>query len=330
MEQVKQYLSTLDELIGESPKDENSIYKHPAMKKAGTVSIILLREVIAPLVIKNSEEEVTDIDWQDEAYIRAVPNKFKYTERGRGLQILRYLKCGGTQAQNKTFILKSQNPSDVFDMNTLIYGDSTNSQQVLPIKAAVNYSDAISLKPKEFCVGETFHNRAAEDGTLWDAENKKNSDNIFNRHYVMPGTLLVQVLTTRGRVLPPEAMDHLLLSIGFAGAYGGQTSITGTNVKTHFVGAYGDLFEREISSPYILNQLFKDFEGDLNAERASEMIHSAAKAQHKVSLNSNEVTDYVDSLMKRFENDQLSSQYQNAAKKIGNLFNSWFNKEEAA
>jgi len=47
-------------------------------------------------------------------------------------------------------------------------------------------------------------------------------------------------------------------------------------------------------------------------------------------LNSNEVTDYVDSLMKRFENDQLSSQYQNAAKKIGNLFNSWFNKEEAA
>ena len=162
-----------------------SLYRHPANKNAGMVNLVLIREAIAPVVFKNSEEEITDIDWLDDAYIRAVPNKFKYTERGRGLQILRYTGTGGSQSQNKTVLKKDQKPADVFDLNTLCFGDSTNHDTVLSIKAGFNYSDALSLRPKEFCVGDSFHNRAAEDGTLWDAANKKNSDNIFNRHFIL-------------------------------------------------------------------------------------------------------------------------------------------------
>ena len=70
-------------------------------------------------------------------------------------------------------------------------------------------------------------------GTLWDAEGKKNTENLFTRHFVLPGTLLIQVLTSNGRQLPPIGFDHLLLSLGLAGSYGGQTSVTGVNVRTH-------------------------------------------------------------------------------------------------
>ena len=188
------------------------LYRHPANKNAGMVNLALIREAITPVVFQNSEEEITDIDWLDDAYIRAVPNKFKYTERGRDANSSLY-RNRWKQSQNKTVLKKDQKPADVFDLNTLCFGDSTNHDTVLSIKAGFNYSDALSLRPKEFCVGDSFHNRAAEDGTLWDAANKKNSDNIFNRHFILPGTLLVQVISTHGKVLPMTR--YLLLSIVF-------------------------------------------------------------------------------------------------------------------
>ena len=99
-------------------------------------------------------------------------------------------------------------------------------------------------------VDTSFHNRAAEDGTLFDAETKKNSSNIFERHVLLPGTLLVQTISLNGRTAPPIAIEHLLLAIGLAGAYGGQTSVYGVNVRNHVGGIYATRFERDVASPY--------------------------------------------------------------------------------
>ena len=191
-------------------------YVLPARRNAGHLAIAVIREVIAPTVFRNAEEEVTDIEDRDGIRrVRATPSKFKFGERGRGLLVLRAWKVGGRMPQNRTAVGEKMPVGKAFDLNTLVFGDSAmRGTQVLPVKAAVQYSDGLSVKPYRDAVSESFHHRGDETGTLWDAEKKKNTENLFTRHFVLPGTLLVQVLTSSGRQLPPIGLDHLLLSLG--------------------------------------------------------------------------------------------------------------------
>jgi hypothetical protein len=332
MKRFAPYLGDIDALVTASPsetkgkKDEE--YIHPALKNLGCVTLVAIREAIAPVVFRNAEQEITDIEVLEEPHVRAVPNKFKYPEKGRGLQILRAYGVGGRLPQNKTILRKSQKPSDAYDLNTLVFGDSTtHDTRILPVRAGVNYSDGLSLLPKHLCVDESFHNRAMEDGTLFDAESKRNSENLFTRHFIMPGTLMVQVLSTRGKVLPMEGLDHLLLSMGIAGAYGGQTSTTGVNIHSRLVGIYGSRFERAVASPYELVKAMSGNGADLkDAAAVIGKLHDLLAPLHETSMGPEEADAYQRKLVERFETDDpaLKDQYVQAAPKVADLFDSWF------
>lgn len=334
MNRFSPYLAEIAQLTQKTQIDDNgNYYVHPQLKNLGCISVVVLREAIAPVVFRNAEAEITDIEIGDEVYIRAVPNKFKYSEKGRGLQILRALNIGGRLPQNKTVLYRGQQPSDAFDLNTVVFGDSTNYEaRVLPVKAAVNYSDGLSLLPKALCVDETFHNRAAEDGTLFDAESKKNSDNLFNRHFVKPGTLMVQVLSTRGRVLPLIGLKHLLLCIGLAGSYGGQTSLTGTNIRTRIVGLYGGRFEQAITSPYELVKALSDESEEIRRDPAAvtTCLHEQLNAAHEIALPPSEAQAWLSELIDSFDTSgALAQEYRQAAPHVAELFDQWFGKDDA-
>ena len=330
MKRIHPYLGAIDNLVSESlGSDGKKNYIHPALKNTGCATLVVLREAIAPVVFRNAEQEITDIEFGTETYVRAVPNKFKYVERGRGLQVLRAYGVGGRMPQNKTAFSKGQNPSDAYDLNTLVFGDSaTQDTRILPVRAAVNYSDGLSILPKHLCVDETFHNRAMEDGTLFDADSKKNSDNLFTRHFILPGTLMIQVLSTRGKVLPAEGFDHLLLSMGLAGAYGGQTSVTGVNLRTRMVGLYGSRFERPLASPYeiLANLEAKTVVDRKDPEAVTAAIHKLMQPVHDESIPGAEVAAYQEDLIRDFEADaaELKQRYAGAAPKVAELFDSWF------
>ncbi len=328
MKNLTPYLADIDALTTTTKTGEKAAesYIHPKLKNLGCISLVLIREAVAPVVFRNAEQEITDIEWLDDLYVRAVPNKFKYIERGRGLQILRAMGVGGKLPQNKTVLYKGQTPSAAFDLNTVVFGDSANQEnRVLPVRAAVNYSDALSLKPKDQCVDETFHNRAMEDGTLFDAEDKKNSDNLFTRHFIKPGTLMVQVLSTRGQVLPEIGLKHLLLSVGMAGSYGGQTSVTGINIRTHVVGMYAGKFEQAMTSPYELLRVLQGADvSDLMAIKAT--LHEPLQAAHEVSVQGAEVEAWQAELVNAFNQpgSELEQAYKQAQPKVAELFDQWF------
>lgn len=327
MERLNDYLAPLTELLEETQGDKGA-YLHPKRKNLGSISLVLIREAIAPVVFRNAEQEITDIEFNEETYVRAVPNKFKYPERGRALQILRAMKAGGRYPQNRTAIPKRSKPSESFDLNTLVFGDSANSDnKVLPVRAAVNYSDGLSLRPKYFCVDESFHNRGMEDGTLWDAEDKKNTDNLFSRHFIRPGSLMVQVLSTRGKVLPPIGLEHLLLSVGMAGSYGGQTSVTGINIRTHFVGIYADWFEKAETSPYELIKQF-DHAQVTDTETSTKILHDYLAPLHRTAIPGKDVQTWVEQLIEDFNQPggALEAKYQEAAATVAELFDGWFGK----
>jgi CRISPR-associated protein Csc2 len=330
MQRFTQFLGDIDNLAKTSAGNTKE-YIHPRLKNLGSVSLVLIREAIAPVVFKNFEQEITDIEVETggELYVRAVPNKFKYPERGRGLQILRAFKAGGNQPQNQTVLIQSK-PGLTFDLNSFVFGDSVQKPDVLPVKAAVNYSDGLSVLPKFQCVGQTDHINAMEDGSLWDSETKKNSSNIFTRHFIKPGTLMVQVLSTRGCLLPPIGFDHLLLCIGLAGAYGGQTSVTGINIRTHILGIYGDKFEQAITSPY---ELVKTLPTDNPAvknqvDKLRDYLHAQLETAHAVTMTGQEATAYQKKLLTRFEQEPaaLATEYLAAHEKISQFFEAWFGK----
>lgn len=332
MKTLTPYLANIDNLLTESSGDKKTSYIHPQLKNLGAISIVLIREAIAPVVFRNAEEEITDIEINklEDVYVRAVPNKFKYPERGRGLQILRALGVGGRLPQNKTVIAKGQNPSDAFDLNTLVFGDSAmkpKNNAVLPVRAAVNYSDGLSLLPKHQCVDESFHISVMEDGTLFDAEEKKNSSNLFTRHFIKPNTLMLQVLSTRGKVLPEIGLKHLLLSVGMAGSYGGQTSVTGANIRTHIVGVYADKFEQALSSPYELLTALNQTETDLSSLEASRrVLHELLVPAHQLAITGETVEQWQQQLIEAFNQvgSDLEQEYKHAAPKVGELFDGWF------
>lgn len=326
-ETLKPFLNNIDSLLSTARSKDGS-YAQPALKNLGSVTLFVVREVISPASFRNADAEITDIEVAGHRHVRAVANKFKFGERARGLQVLRFFDAGGSLAQNRTIFRKGEKPGDHFDMNTFVFGDSANSEKaVLPVKAAAQYSDAISLQDYGDAVDRTFHNRASEDGTLFNPENKQASVNIFERHFVKPGTLLLQTISLNGKTAPREVLKHLLLCIGLAGAYGGQTSIYGVNVRNHAVILGAGHFERELASPYIMVEELRCRGVDMaSLEAVSASISDLVGASWPVTVSGNEIRSQQQAMISALEADaeHMRAAYKANAAKISAYFNAWF------
>lgn len=325
---LKPYLGDIDALLSITEEEARKSYAQPALKNLGSVTLVVLREVISPASFRNAESEITDIESRGRRHVRAVANKFKFGERARGLQVLRFFGAGGVSAQNKTAFYGKERPSEKFDLNALVFGDSANAgNKVLPVKAAAQYSDAISLQEYGDAVDVTFHNRASEDGTLFNAQKKENSVNLFDRHFVRPGTLLLQTISFNGKVAPPEAVEHLILSMGLAGAYGGQTSIYGVNVRNHLIGCYAGRFERALASPYVAIDSLHQAGADVADPAAvADVLTELYTQAYPSAVSGADIVELQRSLVARLEADdaEMREAYQGNAKKIGAYFDAWF------
>lgn len=327
---MRPYLGDLETMLHEA-HDGKKAYVEPALKNLGSITIPIVREVISPASFRNAETEITDIELGIEGdgdrHARAIANKFKFGERARGLQILRFCEAGGSQAQNKTIFSPKEKPSDHYDLNTIVFGDSANhGNRVLPVKAAAQYSDAVSIQPYAEIVDATFHNRGAEDGTLFDAAREQNSNNLFERHYLRPGALLFQTIAFNGRTAPMEALDHLLLAIGMAGAYGGQTSVYGVNVRNHIVGLYAGRFEKDVTSPYVAVCRLKAAGVAATVDDVTAHLDGLFGQAYTVQVDGETVAEHQENLRVQIERDDpsLKTQYQAAHVKVGAFFDGWF------
>lgn len=326
MDKLLPYLNSLDNLTAEI-EAEKTAYIAPALKRLGSVALVLVREIVAPTVFRNLDAEMTDMEIDGRRVLRAVPNKTKYAERARGLQILRHFDAGGRFPQNKTTVPAGKTPGYAFDLNSFVFGDSgAAGGKVYPVKASFLYSDALGISDYDDCVSETFHNRAADDGTLFDAEKKENSTNIFTRHFVKPGTLMVQTISTHGRVATPEALRHLLLCLGEGGAYAGQTSISGVNIRTHIAGAFAGRVERPIVAPgELLKSIWKN-ELPTSASDLCARLEAIVGKEYEVTVSSAEMEavrrDALDSLDR--DDESLVASYKETAAAMSALYDDWF------
>jgi hypothetical protein len=305
-------------------------YDIPALPEAQCIAIPLVREAIAPILVRNNDaDEITDMVLAGHNRVRIIASKTKGVERRRGAQILRSFGVGGRAAANKAFVPQGKKPSDVFDLNSFVFGDSGTGkiggkEFVFPIHAAVLYSDAISVQPKREIVHSVFRQGGiAEDGGNFDAEDKKSSSNIFNTYAVNPGALFVQCLVLPGRRLTRATLEHLLLAIGMTGAYGGATAITGTNLRTHCAGIYWGRLERAINAP---QEMLKVVDEVRTVDTVLSRIETAFATAYPQQIKREAMEGALLELINRFESGapDLLAQYATASEQVATLFDAWF------
>jgi hypothetical protein len=312
-------------------------YDIPALPEAQCIVIPLVREAIAPILVRNNDaDEITDMVFEDAQgsrvnRVRIIASKTKGVERRRGAQILRAMGMGGWTAANKAAVPKGKKPGEVFDLNSLVFGDSGMIDEggkkfVAPIHAAVLYSDAISVQPKREIIHSVFRQGGiAEDGGNFDAEGHQSSNNIFTTYAVNPGALFVQSLVLPGRRLTREGLDHLLLSIGLTGAYGGATAVTGTNLRTRCLGIYWGRLERAVNAP---GEMLKAIGAARDAEGVVRALEQAFAAAYPHAIARETMEKALDALIGEFESGspELLARYAAAKDQAAALFDAWFGK----
>lgn len=315
-------------------KDQHGVVI-PKLPRAQCIAVPLVREVIAPIVIRNSaSDEVTDQVVAGENRIRMIASKTKGVERRRGAQILRALKLGGLGAANKVRIHSDDDIAKVFDLNSFVFGDSAKGSggagAIYPVHAVALYSDALSVAGKQGLVEAVFRQGGVyEDGGNFDVDERKSSSNIFTTYTVKPGALLLQTVVFLGNRITKAALDHWLLSTGLAGAYGGGTAVTGTNLRTHFAGVYWGTLERSVNAPGEMLRALAAVADERLAEDRKTLLDAVERLfsdAYPNAISRSETEEYVGELARRLEEreDGLVAQYTRATDEVRQMFVAWF------
>lgn len=328
-ENIKNYIGDINTLTAEFSSDKKK-YSSPNFYNAGSVSVVRVLEIIAPTVFRNSDSDITSASIGDIDVVCGKPNKTKHMDRSKGLRILRSLGLGGQYPQNR-HSAKKANFLDNVDINSLVFGDSLAIEKnVLPVKAAFMYSDILSFSDYDDSVSSTVHINMGER-EYYNFEKKENSPHLFERNVITPGTIMVQILTSNGRVAPKEFIDHLLMSIDEAGSYGGQTSVCGTNVKNHIVGIYGSKSESSVSSPYELVKLVREqVEDRNNLTDIIKTIHEIMSTRYQGVIDSKTITEHRDNLLAEFINDdtRLVEKYTHIKSLVDGYFGTYISNDK--
>jgi hypothetical protein len=132
--------------------------------------------------------------------------------------------------------------------------------------------------------------------------------------------------------MPVEALEHLILSLGQGGAYGGQTSVTGVNLRTHLAGIYASLVERPETSPYEIVRFMTNGTTEFTSLAISEavaVIHESLSASHQLAIGRDEAEAWRRSLVDELvsSSDRLRKSYVRAHAAVADLFDLWFTEK---
>ena len=108
------------------------------------------------------------------------------------------------------------------------------------------YDWAYSIRDVDEITGTLQHNALSEGGTMWNEEEGKLRQSLFQVQYIKPGTLFPHFITVENVI--PELFIHLLSCILFENRYGAQSTTLSSNMKNHILGFGLSKFEQPVNS----------------------------------------------------------------------------------
>jgi CRISPR-associated protein Csc2 len=274
----------------------------------GTIKIAVLREVIGNAIIRsNYPDETITFKLSDKKDIVEVPaRKMKSREKLLGLKICREFNVVNKDLRYNV-IKKS---GHLANPNSILFGDSvTESGDSVAITSRVIYDWAYSLRDISELTGTLQHNALSEGGTMWNEEEGKLRQSLFQVQYVKPGTFLPHFLVVEN--VTPELFVHLITCVMQETRYFAQsTTNSPSNVKNHILGVGFSKFEQPINS-YTIAKDWK--EETVSLETVSDKINNTmVDAYGENYVRGKHLTDFINELWK--DNNAVKAVYQKAQK----------------
>ncbi len=242
----------------------------------GSIKIAILREVIGNAIIRsNYPDETITFKLSDKKDVVEVPaRKMKSREKLLGLKICRQFEVVDKDLRYNVI----KKPAQLANPNSILFGDSvTETGDSVALTSRVIYDWAYSIRDVSEITGTLQHNALSEGGTMWNEEEGKLRQSLFQVQYVKPGTYLPHFITVEN--VTPELFIHLLTCILRQTRYFAQSTTTSpSNVKNHILGIGLSAFEQPINSYTIA----RNWSGgtEISFQTLSETINHAMIASY--------------------------------------------------
>jgi len=271
----------------------------------GVIKIAFLREVINPMIIRSNfpDETITFKTNEKKDLVEIPARKLKSKEKLRGLRICREMDVI-EEGLRYNVIKKS---AHLANPNSILFGDSvTESSDAVGITSRVIYDWAYSIRDVNEITDTFQHNALSEGGTMWNEEEGKLRQSLFQVQYVMPKTYFPHFLTIEN--VTPELFVHLLSSVIYETRYGAQSTTLGANMVNHIVGIGFSKFEAPINSFSIADKWNEDTK--VTFESVKSVISESMKEYYGDNFKEGkQFKDLIDELWKGTE---LQAHYNKA------------------
>ena len=272
---------------------EQYFVKNLKQNALGSIKIAILREVIGNAIIRsNYPDETITLKLSEKRDVVEVPaRKLKSREKLLGLKLCREFEVID-ETLRYNVIKKSE---QLANPNSVLFGDSvTESGDSVALTSRVIYDWAYSIRDVNEITATLQHNALSEGGTMWNEEEGKLRQPLFQVQYVKPGTYLPHFITLEN--VTPELFVHLMLCVMHESRYFAQSTTTSTaNVKNHILGIGFSQIEQPVNSYNISKKWTAE---TVTEESATEAINGAmieAYGQDKY-VKGEEITSVVNDL----------------------------------
>lgn len=259
-----------------------------------TIKIAILREVCGNLIIRsNHPDETITFKVSEKKDIVEIPaRKLKSKEKLLGLKMCREFNVIDKEFRYNV-IKKSE---QLGNPNSILFGDSvTESGDAVGISSRAIYDWAYSIRDVGEITGTLQHNALSEGGTMWNEEEGKLRQSLFQVQYIKPATYFAHFITVEN--VTPELFIHLLGCVKYQNLYGAQSTTLSSNITNHILGVGLHKFEQPINS-FRISQNWNN--ENITKDTVSEaikngMIDCYGKENYK---DGQELTSLVDELWK--------------------------------
>jgi len=224
-----------------------------------SIKIAILREVTGNLIIRsNYPDETITFKASDKKDVVEIPaRKLKSKEKLLGLKMCRQFNVVDKELRYNVIT----NSKQLANPNSILYGDSvTVSGDSVGITSRAIYDWAYSIRDVSEIIARLQHNALSEGGTMWNEEEGKLRQSLFQVQYVKPATYFPHFITVEN--ITPELFIHLLACIIYENRYGAQSTTLGANIQNHILGVGLARFEKPINS-FIISKNWGDKEVSL-------------------------------------------------------------------
>ena len=272
----------------------------------GTIKIAVLREVIGNAIIRsNYPDETITFKLSEKRDVVEVPaRKMKSREKLLGLKICREFDVVDKNLRYNV-IKKSE---QLANPNSILFGDSvTESGDSVAITSRVIYDWAYSIRDVADITGTLQHNALSEGGTMWNEEEGKLRQSLFQVQYVKPGTFLPHFLVVEN--VTPELFVHLMTTIMRQSRYFAQsTTNSPSNIKNHILGVGFSKFEQPINSYTITNNWATE---EVTLQSVTDKVNNTMVDAYGENYKRGKyITDFINSLWK--DESAIKASYEKA------------------